>query len=138
MTEQLLRAQAVKKEAIPDYKDPHRPVEERVADLLGRMTIQEKVAQMLCLWGQKKTLLADESGNLDFSRITRHLKEGLGQIGRLSDTGGGKNAREMAELANRLQRFFMEETRLGIPVIFHEECLHGLAAPDATSYPQPN
>ncbi|HEX7573906.1 MAG TPA: glycoside hydrolase family 3 N-terminal domain-containing protein, partial [Bacteroidota bacterium] len=38
---------------------------------------------------------------------------------------------------NSLQKFFVEETRLGIPVIFHEECLHGLAANDATSYPQP-
>jgi beta-glucosidase len=43
----------------------------------------------------------------------------------------------MAILANALQKFFMEKTRLGIPVIFHEECLHGLAGKDATSYPQP-
>jgi beta-glucosidase len=43
----------------------------------------------------------------------------------------------MAKMANALQKFFVEETRLGIPVIFHEECLHGLAAKEATSYPQP-
>jgi beta-glucosidase len=43
----------------------------------------------------------------------------------------------MAEFANNLQRYFVEETRLGIPVVFHEECLHGLAARDATSYPVP-
>ncbi len=137
MTNQLLRSQTDEKEAAPDYRNPDLSVDRRVADLLSRMTIQEKVAQMLCVWGQKKTLLSDEHGNLDLGRIRSHLKDGVGQIGRLSDTDGGKNAQEMAELANTLQQFFVEQTRLGIPVIFHEECLHGLAAPDATSYPQP-
>jgi beta-glucosidase len=137
MTEQLLRSQPVKKAAHPSYKNPDLPIDLRVADLLGRMTLQEKVAQMLCVWGQKRTQLSDETGHLDLGRVRTQWKDGLGQIGRLSDTGGGKNAQEMATLANQLQEFFVEETRLGIPVIFHEECLHGLAAPDATSYPQP-
>jgi beta-glucosidase len=43
----------------------------------------------------------------------------------------------MAELTNDIQRFFVEESRLGIPVVFHEECLHGHAAPEGTSFPQP-
>lgn len=137
MSEQLLRSPVIKEDQAPEYRNPDLPVDRRVADLLGRMTIQEKVAQMLCVWGQKKTLLSDASGNFDLDRLRIHLKDGIGQIGRLSDTGGGQNAQEMAELANKLQEFFVEETRLGIPVIFHEECLHGLAAPDATSYPQP-
>ncbi len=139
MAEQLLHREPVtkQKEAVPDYKNAALPIGERVADLLGRMTLAEKVAQMLCLWGRKNTHFADGRGSLDFTRLRSELKEGLGQIGRLSDTGGGKGAREMAELANALQRFFVEETRLGIPVIFHEECLHGLVATDATSYPQP-
>jgi beta-glucosidase len=136
-TEQLLRGQVHKNETAPDYKNPNLPVDRRVADLLSRMTLEEKVAQMLCVWGQKKTLLSDERGHLDLGRIRTHFKDGVGQIGRLSDTDGGKNAQEMAELANKLQEFFVEQTRLGIPVIFHEECLHGLAAPEATSYPQP-
>ena len=137
MTEHLLHSQAVRKDQVPDYRNSDLPIDLRVADLLAQMTIHEKVAQMLCVWGQKKTQLSDATGNLDLDRLRVHLKDGLGQIGRLSDTGGGKNAVEMAHLANRLQRFFVEETRLGIPVIFHEECLHGLAGPDATSYPQP-
>src|SRR4029079_9914570 len=74
---------------------------------------------------------------------------GLGQVGRPSDAGGsgeagggheptkGRNARQQAELTNAIQRFFLEESRLGIPVIFHEECLHGQAAIDSTSFPQP-
>jgi beta-glucosidase len=58
-------------------------------------------------------------------------------VGRPSDAGGGKTARGMAELTNAIQRFFLQNTRLGIPVIFHEECLHGHAAPEGTSFPQP-
>jgi beta-glucosidase len=137
MSEQLLSGAALEREESPEYRNSDVPVSRRVADLLAQMTIHEKVAQMLCVWGQKKTLLSDATGNLDLARLRVHLKDGLGQIGRLSDTGGGKNAVEMAHVANTLQRFFVEETRLGIPVIFHEECLHGLAGPDATSYPQP-
>lgn len=122
---------------ILDYKNPSLSIEERVADLIARMTLEEKVAQMLCVWGQKKTIFVGEEGKIDLSRLHQHFGNGIGQIGRLSDTANGLGAVEMAELANALQKFFVEETRLGIPVIFHEECLHGLAAKEATSYPQP-
>ncbi|MGA9408189.1 MAG: glycoside hydrolase family 3 N-terminal domain-containing protein [Bacteroidota bacterium] len=120
-----------------DYRNSKLPVDERVADLLGRMTLEEKVAQMLCIWGQKKTILFDEAGKLNLKKLDHYLKDGIGQIGRISDTGSGQDAMEMGELSNNLQKFFVENTRLGIPAIFHEECLHGLAAKDATSYPQP-
>ncbi len=126
-------------ETQPLYKDPHRPIAERVADLLSRMTLEEKVAQMICVWQEKNQTLVDEVGRFDFEKAKSHYKEGygLGQIGRLSDTGRGLNAREQAELSNTIQRFFIENSRLGIPVIFHEECLHGHAAVDATSFSQP-
>jgi beta-glucosidase len=132
-----------KKEKKPAYKNPKLAVKKRVADLLQRMTLEEKVAQMLCFWGQKQTVLLGRDGKLDLDNLRSHLKNGIGQIGRLSDTGGAPSIggvlspTEMAELANKIQKFLVEETRLGIPVIFHEECLHGLAAKDATSYPQP-
>jgi beta-glucosidase len=119
------------------YRNPGISADERVADLLSRMTLEEKIAQMLCIWGQKKDLLFDEKGNLNFDKLKLHCKDGIGQIARLSDTGGGVSPFEMAHLANALQKHFVENTRLGIPVVFHEECLHGLAARDATSYPQP-
>ena len=122
---------------LQDYKNPELSINDRIADLLSRMTVEEKIVQMLCIWGQKKTILFNEKGDLSLNNLALHFKHGIGQIARLSDTNNGLNAREMAELANALQKFFVEETRLGIPVIFHEECLHGLAAKDATSYPQP-
>jgi beta-glucosidase len=124
-------------ERLPAYKNPQLPVDERVADLVRRMSVAEKVAQMICIWGQKKAILFNQEGKLDLQNMERQLKDGVGQIARLSDTSGGLTARETAELANILQKFFIEKTRLGIPAIFHEECLHGLAGKEATSYPQP-
>jgi beta-glucosidase len=137
MNEKTLRYESETKEDILDYKNPQLPVVNRVADLISRMTIEEKVAQMLCIWGQKKTMLLDEEGKINLNQLGTHLEHGVGQIGRLSDTAGGLDALEMPKIANELQKYFVEETRLGIPVIFHEECLHGLVAKDATSYPQP-
>ena len=124
-------------ETTAPYKNPKIKIEDRVSDLISRMTLEEKVAQMLCIWGEKKTILFDESGNINSESMRLSLNNGIGQIGRLSDSNEGLTAAEMAEISNNLQKYFIEETRLGIPVIFHEECLHGLAAKEATSYPQP-
>jgi beta-glucosidase len=121
------------------YKDPSLPVAKRVKDLLSRMSLEEKTAQMQCVWNDKNETLLDEQGRFDPMKAGRHYSQGLGlgQVGRPSDAGGGRNARENAELTNAIQKFFIEKSRLGIPVLFHEECLHGLAAPGATSFPQP-
>jgi beta-glucosidase len=123
----------------PAYRNPKLSVERRVKDLLSRMTLKEKVAQMLCIWQQKSSTMVDEKGRFDLQKAKTHFKErlGLGQVGRPSDAGGGRNAREMAELTNEIQKFFVENGRLGIPVVFHEECLHGHAAIDGTSFSQP-
>jgi beta-glucosidase len=137
MSDEPSHAAAVAQEELLEYKNPEASIEHRVADLLSRMTLEEKVAQMLCVWNQKKTILQDEEGKLTLSKLPLHFEHGIGQIARLSDTCGGQNPDGMAQLANALQKFFVEQTRLGIPVIFHEECLHGLAGRDATSYPQP-
>jgi beta-glucosidase len=137
MSEKPSRSAALEQEESFDYRNPRLPIDDRVADLLSCMTLEEKVAQMLCIWRQKSTLILDEEGKLDRGKLHTHCKHGIGQIGRLSDTAGGLTPVQMAELANALQKFFVEETRLGIPVIFHEECLHGLAGNEATSYPQP-
>jgi len=122
-----------------DYKNPQLSAEKRTHDLLSRMTLEEKAAQMVCVWQKKTDLLLDGNGNFDPQKARAAFKDGhgLGQVGRLSDSGKGKNPREMAELTNAIQKFFIENSRLGIPVIFHEECLHGHAAIDATSFSQP-
>jgi beta-glucosidase len=103
------------------------------------MTLEEKAAQMVCIWQKKAETLVDSDGNFDAEKARKAFKDGrgLGQVGRPSDAGKGKDARGMAELTNAIQKFFLEHSRLGIPVIFHEECLHGHWAVDATSFPQP-
>ena len=123
----------------PAYRNPELPAAKRVKDLLSRMTLEEKAAQMTCMWQQKAQTLLDAEGNFDLEKAKAAFKtgRGLGQVGRPSDSGGGKNARANAELTNAIQKFFAEHSRLGIPVMIHEECLHGHAAVDGTSFPQP-
>jgi len=115
------------------------PAHKRVKDLLSRMTLEEKAAQMVCVWQKKAETLLDAEGNFDTRKAKKTFGQGhgIGQVGRPSDAGKGKDARATAELTNAIQKFFIENSRLGIPVVFHEECLHGQAAIDATSFPQP-
>jgi beta-glucosidase len=133
-------------EAVLPYRDPALSPEERTADLLARMTLEEKAAQMMCVWQKKAETLVDAGGNFDVEKARAAFRDGhgLGQVGRPSDAGStptepwmGRDARGQAELTNAIQRFFVEESRLGIPVVFHEECLHGQAAVGGTSFPQP-
>src|ERR1700678_1878020 len=103
----LMTAGAKRKRAIArnaDYKNAHLPAERRVQDLLSRMTLQEKAAQMLCVWQKKADLLLDAKGNFDPQKARAAFKEGhgLGQVGRPSDAGQGKDARAMAELTNAI------------------------------------
>ena len=128
---------------IPIYKMSGVPAPRRVKDLLSRMTLEEKAAQMMCVWQEKAPKLVDAEGNFDFKKAKAAFKKGhgIGQVGRPSDAGSspaapanGQTARGMAELTNAIQKFFLEHSRLGIPVIFHEECLHGHAASDGTSF----
>jgi beta-glucosidase len=116
----------------PDYRNPKLPVERRVADLLNRLTLEEKVAQTHGLW-KRKTLILDEKGNFSPAKAREILKDGIGQITRASE---GKGPRENAVFTNAIQKFLVEETRLGIPAMVHEEALHGHAAQGGTSFPQ--
>ncbi|MFW6347028.1 MAG: glycoside hydrolase family 3 N-terminal domain-containing protein [Cyclonatronaceae bacterium] len=121
------------------YQNAALDAAERTRDLLSRMTLEEKAAQMMGVWNEKADTLVDEKGHFDAEKAKKAYKDGngLGQVGRPNDAGGGLSARELAELTNAIQRFFVENTRLGIPVVFHEECLHGLMAAESTSFSQP-
>ena len=114
------------------YLDPSLPIERRVDDLLSRMTLEEKVGQMLCLW-QGKQAITDREGRFDPSRAPKWFRIGVGRIER---PGEGHGARAEAEYTNAIQRWVKDSTRLGIPVLFHEEALHGLEAEQTTSFPQ--
>src|SRR6266576_2844330 len=114
------------------YLDPTLPVERRVDDLLARMTLEEKVGQMLCLW-QGKRAITDSAGRFDSSRVSDWFRTGIGRIERPGENHG---ARAEAEYTNAIERWVKQHTRLGIPVLFHEEALHGLEGEQATSFPQ--
>src|SRR3974390_1367042 len=108
---------ASKSRVLP-YRNPVLSAEKRVKDLLSRMTLEEKAAQMLCIWQKKPQTLVDADGNFDLAKAKQAFKDGhgLGQVGRPSDAGKGLNARKMAETTNAIQKFFIENSRLGIPV----------------------
>jgi beta-glucosidase len=125
-------AQAQDQPAKPDYQNSALSTARRVDDLLSRMTLQEKVAQMLCIWNAKRQI-TDVKGRFDPARAPEWFKVGIGRIERPSDNHG---ARAQAEYTNAIQKWVKENTRLGIPVIFHDEALHGLMGPEATSFPQ--
>jgi beta-glucosidase len=134
----------------PIYKDPRQPVERRVEDLLSRMTLEEKVAQLETIWEQKsKVQTAD--GHFDPAKASASFPNGIGGFARPSDYRGvtqsngaagaageavNRDARQTAEYVNAAQHWAVEHTRLGIPILMHEESLHGYVARGATSFPQ--
>ena len=120
------------------YRDPKLGIEQRIADLLSRMTLEEKVAQLGSTWQNRafpqdaNAFFLDERGNFLPDRAAGFIKLGLGGYSRPSV---GLGPREMAEFTNTIQHWLKDNTRLGIPVLFHEECLHGHAALRGTSFP---
>ncbi len=124
-----------KQENLPLYRNPDLPVEERVADLLGHMTLEEKVAQLYCVGRvvEMTGVLFDEEGNLLPEKMADLCRYGVGQIGRPAQR---RSPRAAAELTNAIQQYLAGETRLGIPALFNEEGLHGLMATGSTSFPQ--
>lgn len=126
----------------PPYRDPALAIDARVQDLLARMTLEEKIAQMTAYW--KKDAFSDEAGRFAPEKARLALAHGIGQISRPSEmqpTGPQgpvvRGPRENAVFLNDLQRWLRETTRLGIPALAHEEALHGLAAPRGTHFPVP-
>lgn len=115
------------------YKNPAYSIEERVDDLLSHMTLDEKLAQITGVWNDSEKFL-DEEKNFSGEGASEHFPHGIGQAGRIFQ---GLGAKQMAEKYNEIQKHFIENTRLGIPVMFHEECLHGLMEYNAVSYPHP-
>jgi beta-glucosidase len=108
------------------YRDPARTVDERVRDLLGRMTLEEKFWQLYMSPGD-----LDDSTH-DYSHGAFGLQIGMGAV---RAAPGVNPARAHAERVNAIQRYFVEKTRLGIPILPFEEAVHGLVRDGATVFP---
>ncbi len=113
------------------YRDPAQPIDGRIADLLNQMTLEEKVAQLGSSWVYQ--LLTNMQ--LDPAKAAKIMSLGIGQITRVGGASSLAPA-EAAAVANKIQRYLVEETRLGIPAIVHEECCSGYMTRDATCFPQ--
>jgi beta-glucosidase len=125
----------------PRYRDRTRAVDERVRDLLSRMTLEEKVAQTLGIWKGKEKI-TDAAGQFDPAGARALIPNGLGQLSRPTELRDKPTKillgpREDAVFVNAVQNWLVENTRLGIPVMTHEEALHGLVAPKGTNFPIP-
>ena len=125
------------------YQDPKAPVAERVRDLLGRMTVDEKVAQLQSgvkfpgLFSMGGGSLFEKDG-LNEAEVKKSLGNGLGTYAFLDEFIGMApgGPREAAANRNLLQTWVMKNTRLGIPILFHGEALHGAVTKGATAFPQ--
>ncbi len=113
------------------YRDSSLPVEERVRDLLGRMTLEEKFWQLFMIPGDLDTPANDYSHGI-FGLQVSAAREGTNAA---ASAGPGALARAHAERINDIQRYFVERTRLGIPIIPFEEAVHGLTRDGATMFP---
>lgn len=125
------------------YEDPAQPLERRVADLLSQMNVEEKTCQLATLYGYGRVL----KDSLPTGQWKEEIwKDGIGNIDEMLNGVGGKSRRvphllypfsNHAEAINTVQRWFVEETRLGIPVDFSNEGIHGLNHTKATPLPAP-
>jgi beta-glucosidase len=113
------------------YRDPSLAPEKRALDLLGRMNLDEKLAQLGCVWS---TQLVDDEAFSE-AKAAELLAHGTGHITRIG-AATGLRPRGSARFANAIQRYLVEQTRLGIPAIVHEESTAGFTARDASQFPQ--
>lgn len=121
---------------VPVYKDPRIPVEERVKDLLSRMTPEEKFWQLFMIPGDLEHAGKGQYRNGLFGFQVSAGTQGGGAAGQLLRYNATENALTLAKKVNAIQKYFVEETRLGIPMLAFDEALHGLVREGATAFPQ--
>jgi beta-glucosidase len=113
------------------YRDSSKSIIARVKDLISRMTLDEKLAQLGGIWGFEVL----EDRRFSRQKAKSLIKNGIGQISRAA-ASTALSSRQLADFTNAIQTFLVENTRLGIPAIIHEECLSGFVAREADIFPQ--
>ncbi len=121
----------------PAYKNPNLPVDERVADLLGRMTLEEKVCQLDMYSGRNTLLKTNELMGMTHAKpdapfVPERAEAAFGHLG----IGSIHDLYAYPPLYNAIQKWVISSNRLGIPALFTGEALHGYMAYDETIFPQ--
>jgi beta-glucosidase len=114
----------------PAYKNPELPIKDRVTDLLSRMTLTEKIAQLTGVWDSVPVVF-DSLFLSDEAKMQEVFGNGVNSV-QPSFAG----IRQTVEQRNTIQKYLAEKTRLGIPAIFVDEGQHGLMRPESTCFPQ--
>ncbi|WP_312400053.1 glycoside hydrolase family 3 N-terminal domain-containing protein [Chryseobacterium sp.] len=120
----------------PLYKDPKQPIEARVQDLLKRMTPEEKFWQCFMIPGDLDNVSKGQYAHGIFGLQVSAGNQGGGVAGQLLKYNANEDAERLAKKINAIQKYFVEESRLGIPIIPFDEALHGLMREGATAFPQ--
>jgi beta-glucosidase len=124
----------------PPYKNASLPIDQRVTDLLGRMTLEEKFWQLFMIPSSTDVLTtpldkeAYKNGIFGFQLSA--AAQGSGNAEQMLKYNATESGAELVKKLNTIQKYFVEETRLGIPIIAFDEALHGLVREGATSFPQ--
>src|SRR6056297_766046 len=113
------------------YKNKNNCIEDRVEDLIQRMNLDEKIAQLTSIWSYE----VFSSGKFSSEKAELKINNGIGQITR---PGGATflEPRDLAAFINEIQAYLVKHTRLGIPAMIHEECLCGYLTKNATMFPE--
>jgi beta-glucosidase len=121
------------------YEDYRKSIGQRAQDLLSKMTLEEKLAQLQSPWMGKARLFTQNK--FDWEKARDNFPHGFGEILQISHGNAvlsqprTPKSAEVAVLANQVQQYFITGTRLGIPALFLEEALHGLMIKDGTMFP---
>lgn len=120
----------------PVYKNPKASIDSRIQDLISKMTPEEKFWQLFMIPGDVTAENKTQFKNGIFGLQVSAAAQGAGNAQQMLSYNTSEDALSLVKKVNKTQRFFVEETRLGIPIIPFDEALHGLVRQGATAFPQ--
>jgi len=130
-----LFAQVKKSQSLP-YKNPKLSIDLRVKDLISRMTAEEKFWQLFMIPGDVTEQNKNQFKHGIFGLQVSAAAQGSGNAQQMLTYNTAEDGLSLAKKVNKIQKYFIEETRLGIPIIPFDEALHGLVRQGATAFPQ--